>query len=95
MSNQVYVAIRVELLGDGTSLTAMIVLDTTPFYADTNIRNWSSLPFSAQLIQIRDTLGNPVPATASLTKSGKQIVITFSSAFTGRIVAVIGLGYNV
>jgi len=95
MANQTYFPIRVELLGDGVSTTATLALNSTPIYVDVNVKNFSDTPDSVSLVQIRDELGNPVPATATLSKNGKQVIITFSAAFTGKIVAVINLGFNV
>jgi hypothetical protein len=95
MSNQAYIAMQVELIGDGASLTATITLDSTPVYTDSNIINYSPAPDSVTLVRIRDAFGNSVPATATLSKSGKQVIITFSTFFTGLITVVLNLGYNV
>jgi len=95
MANQAYTTIKTTLIGDGSSLTATIILDATPIYVDVNVKNFSPTPASLSLVQIRDALGNSVPATATLSKNGKQVLITFSSAFTGRVTVTMDLGYNV
>jgi hypothetical protein len=95
MANQVYTALKAELIGDGASLTATIILDSTPIYVDSNVRNFQPAPNAVYLVQIRDEFGNSVPATATLSKNGKQILITFSAAFTGTVTVTMNLGYNV
>lgn len=96
MANQTYVSVNLELIGDGSSLTATIILDSTPFYvSNTNIQNFSPTPDSVTLVHIRDDFGQPIPASATLTKNGKQILLTFPVAFTGHISVVFNLGYKV
>lgn len=58
MANQVYISIQVHLMGDGSSLTATIVLDSTPLYANSGIINYKSMPDSVQLVQIIDAAGS-------------------------------------
>ena len=96
MANQSYIAVNLALLGDGSSLTATIILDSTPFYTTNGpVSNFSPAPDSVSLVRIADPLGNPVPASAILTKNGKQVLITFPTAFTGYITVNFNLGYNV
>ncbi len=96
MANQVYIAVVLQMIGDGASLTATIVLDSTPFYtSNVNIQNFSTAPDTVSLVRICDASGNAFPASATLSKSGKQVLITFSSAFSGLITVTFNLGYNV
>lgn len=96
MANQSYIAVNLRLIGDGSSLTATVVLDATPFYTGTVIiQNFEPTPDSVALVTIVDEFGNTVPATATLSKNGKQVLITFSSAFTGLVTVTFNLGYNV
>lgn len=95
MANQVYTTVKATLIGDGVSVTATLNLLSTPIYVDANVHNFSDTPDSVSLVQIRDELGNPVPASATLTKNGKQVVITLSAPFTGRVTVTFDLGYNV
>ena len=96
MANQTSIAINLQLIGDGSSPTATIVLNSTPFYtSDINIQNFSPTPDSVSLVKITDPLGHSVPATATLSKNGKQVLITFSNVFSGLIAVTLNLGYNV
>lgn len=95
MANQVFVPITVHLIGDGSSLTAAIILNSTPFFMSDSVQNFNATPDTLYFSQIRDQLGNAVPATAVLSKNGKQVLITFSSAFVGIITVTLKLGYNV
>lgn len=95
MANQASVGVSIKVLGDGSSLTATIVLDGTPYYTNQALINFSSVPSSVFGATVADQFGQPVPATAALLKNGKQVVITFSAAFTGVVTVTFNLGYNV
>jgi len=96
MANQSYVGILIQVLGDGSSTTATIVLDSTPFYTShVNISNFNPQPSSVSTpVVFSQTSGN-IPASATLSKNGKQVLITFSSAFTGSATITFNLGYLV
>jgi hypothetical protein len=95
MAIQTYISMHVTLIGDGVSLTATLVLDSTPLYTSSNIINYKTTPDSVTLLNVRDESGNPIPALAMLSHNGKQIIITFSVAFTGLITVTLNLGYAV
>jgi hypothetical protein len=100
MANQDYVTITVNIIGDGASLTATIVLDSTPLHTSTDtLRNWNSIPNSVSSPTIKDANGQPIvlPATATLSKSGKQVLITFSSPILAgtKVTVTLDLGYNI
>ena len=95
MANQASVSIMVRVRGDGSSTTATIVLDSTPFCTSQPITNFKAIPDSVSVPVVAQAGGLPLPATAALLHSGKQIVITFSAAFTGLVTVTMELGYNV
>jgi len=95
MANAVYISIQIEIEGDGSTRTATIVLDATPFYRSINIINYKAIPDRVELVGIRDVSGHTVPASAVLSHSGKQIIITFIAPFTGKVQASIDLLYDV
>jgi hypothetical protein len=94
MSNQNCITIRLHLLGDGISTTVTLVLDSTPMNINT-IVNYSPAPDSVTLVQIVDTAGNTVPGEASLSKNGKQVLLTLNNPFSGILTVLLDLGYNV
>ena len=95
MANKVIVSVKVELRGDGSSLTAMLVLDATPLYTSSDIINYKVTPDSVSLIRIRDEYGNTVPASAALAHNGKQVTILFPTPFTGLVTVTLHLEYDV
>ena len=95
MANQSEITIFVQLLGDGTSTTAVITLDSTPFSTTPYVLNFKTLPDSVSNPVVADANGQPVPATATLSKSGKEVTITLSAPFTGIITVTFNLGFVV
>jgi hypothetical protein len=95
MANQASTIIFVQLLGDGVSTTATISLGSTPLSITDGTINFNPIPDSVSLPIVADANGSPIPATATLSKSGKQVLITLSAPFTGKITVTMTLGYNV
>ena len=95
MAIQVYLTVQLHMIGDGVSTSATLVLDSTPLLINPGIINFRPTPDSATLIQIIDAAGNAVPATVTLSKNGKQVLMVFSSPWTGLLTVYINLGYFV
>jgi hypothetical protein len=95
MSIQSCVNITARLLGDGSTKTATIVLNATPFYVNQALINFNPTPDSVSVPIVADANGQAIPATATLSHNGKQVIITLSTGFTGIITVTFNLGYSV
>jgi hypothetical protein len=97
MANQAVAQIYITVLGDGVSTTATINLTSTAYQLIVGLQNFSPTPDTVFGAVVADENGQPVPASAVLSKNGKQVLIVFSSPITvgKRVTVTVNLGYYI